>query len=561
MKTQFNRNRFIAISFLTILLLVALLGLTPMGKALGQTLLQFFTRTQSETLPEPTAAPVALFEVAPGDAVPTPTPYPSEASYFAECGDGRAPLCSFEEIRSKVSFPIKQLAVIPEGFKYTGAIGGEDGVSLVYDRPEHQGRLFLSIWPWAGTERDKYPIPPSAIVETVRIGTFYGEYARGAWFNNGTYDTWDPDSGLQTLRWREGELAYDLALIGRYPVEELDKEALAALAQNLTDGPIISTDAQTGEAALPEGQIRTASLEEANKQASFTLKTADWLPDGYSFHFLQLLPSQNVACLHYQLVNEETFDPLSLSEGPDLPLPFGDDIADHPTYASTVAEKITISGADKDQGLYGEGNMGPLDLCDLPASNRRVLMWKAGGVNYRLDASMVNAVNPFLTKLELIRIAESINGAGTTASTTLDPERLTSVQEAEQLAGFDVKEPTRLPAGENFSYATYSTFSVTSDLKTVTLFYKTISIAQTYGVTETLESRYPVDLTIDEQVTVNGHKAYYRQGCGTLQGWDKNCFGTFVLIWHAGNMEYELWGTVQWGLTREVIIDIAESLR
>src|SRR5450759_280909 len=73
MKTQFNSTkvfppaaRIAAIVVLTMLLVGAVFLVTPQGRAWAQSLLHFFTRTESNTIPIPTQAPLIWVTQTPG---------------------------------------------------------------------------------------------------------------------------------------------------------------------------------------------------------------------------------------------------------------------------------------------------------------------------------------------------------------------------------------------------------------------------------------------------------------------------------------------------------------
>lgn len=65
----------------------------------------------------------------------------------------------------------------------------------------------------------------------------------------------------------------------------------------------------------------------------------------------------------------------------------------------------------------------------------------------------------YLEKDTLIELAESLTYAPNTAEGQLRADYLTSVKDAETLAGFDIKEPTILPEGFAFRYAQYDAAS------------------------------------------------------------------------------------------------------
>jgi hypothetical protein len=89
----------------------------------------------------------------------------------------------------------------------------------------------------------------------------------------------------------------------------------------------------------------------------------------------------------------------------------------------------------------------------------------------------------------MVQVAESMTGAPLAVQSQPDPEHLTTLAEAEQLAGFRSKQPTQLPEGMAFTYAQVKQDGSTTQ---VTFHYsdgnQVISMRQVKDISETLES-------------------------------------------------------------------------
>jgi hypothetical protein len=72
----------------------------------------------------------------------------------------------------------------------------------------------------------------SAQVESVQIGNTTGEYAVGVWKADDAGNwIWSDDPWLQTLRWQEDNIAFELLYMG--PPEEITKADLIGIAESL----------------------------------------------------------------------------------------------------------------------------------------------------------------------------------------------------------------------------------------------------------------------------------------------------------------------------------------
>jgi hypothetical protein len=145
---------------------------------------------------------------------------------------------------------------IPRFFRFEGAYYLDDtmSVQLAY---VVDGQALLTL-----TEMPVYRLPAtpepdevsavgaSAAIEVVRVGGVLGEYVHGGWAlveerpptvaatveeSPGLQVVWDPDAAMQTLRWQEGTMLYEISLVGGRAGSDafLDREALVMIARSL----------------------------------------------------------------------------------------------------------------------------------------------------------------------------------------------------------------------------------------------------------------------------------------------------------------------------------------
>jgi hypothetical protein len=220
-----NRRRYLQMSSLVVLTVSLIFAATPQGFALAQEVLLFFTRTESDSYYSP-VSDLTFEETTP---------------FHQECGISIHPLCSVEQVRSKVDFEVKELSILPDGMYFEGATGGPDFIELAYlheDIDRLGGELSV------GVEATGRPsdvgtgiAAKSAPIERVQIGDLPGEYYTGGLFQDEYGNvTWRPDEPISTLRWEDNGSTYTLIYYStRYP---LGKEDLVRLAESMTLEPV-----------------------------------------------------------------------------------------------------------------------------------------------------------------------------------------------------------------------------------------------------------------------------------------------------------------------------------
>ncbi len=552
------RFRIALAAALAVLLVFMILLTTPQGLAWAQSTFRFFTRTVSNTLPNPNpTAEIFMVDVTPGvSSAPEPTPTANGQMlplFSDECGSWSNPTCTVEQIRGMVNFEVKELARIPDGMRLLGATGGPDEVWIHYQRDDLMGGILLSQGPWTDDLAKAWKVALTATVESVPIGNTIGEYVKGSWFMSAVdaVATWDPTDG-QTLRWREKDMFYTMMVTGS-PEDQgqpLDKNGMAALAAGPTTQPVVVAPDTT--------RLKTA--QEAEALAGFDVIQPDPLPDGYTFKYASYVPETGSVCLYFMNSSDEFWPSLRIVEGTTRPFPKLKDIFNPgpdelKDGAYVITDSLSIGGAADEHSLYVFGWINENPYCDNTRESQALVVQMADF--WFIIFARQDIGQGFLTKLEMAKLAENITGVHTISEYLLDPERLPSVEAAEQLAGLKMKTPNRLPAVIGFDYAS---FLQDGRGKWITLHYSNFTISAGFGITDTFERMDEQSHGSYKKVWVNGLPARYMQGCGTDQGWDWNCFGTLSLTWFEDGVEYSIWAAVG-DLNEETAIAIAESVR
>ncbi len=417
---HFHRLQTGIVFTLVVLLAGILFFNTPSGRAVAQSILNFFTRSESNILPAPTEIPLVWVEQTPGVPAATVTPLPGPA-FSDECGDYPNPRCTVAQIRSKVDFPIKELGVIPAPLYFVGATGEPDRVYIFYGTQDHSENLVLIEQPWIeSSDQTPWIVGASAIVETVKIGSSTGEYVKGSFtYRSGeTQEHWDADANNQILHWVEDGVFFQIINSG----VQLDQDSFIALAGSLTTGPVTAeltpipeTNTQTSE-SYDLSTNYPLTIPEAEKMAGFKAALPSKLPGLLTLLGASFEPKQAVVSIFYLRSQDmgPTTDGLLLkeeiipSDGQfDLSRFIILDKTEIENYASGILvgaiEKVQIGEI---QGQYVEGTWHGTDCCGWvweadPYLKR--LRWQMNGMAFELLYMGMD-----IAKEDMILIAKSM---------------------------------------------------------------------------------------------------------------------------------------------------------
>jgi hypothetical protein len=415
-----------AFALLVIIILLALTFITPQGRAFAQSILRFFVRSESDTLPVPTSEPMNWVDLTPGVPLPTKTPLPPMAIFADNCGDFGFPTCTVEQIRSKVNFTVKEPANIPEGLYFIGATGGPDNIYLLYYYENQSGSLSITVERWAGAPSPETSlIGTSATVEQVQIGDLPGEYFKGSFvYEDGeTIATWAPDFGIETLRWVDDGISYTMNY--SHPPAALEKVGMVAMAESMTTEPVVKLPmpAPTEDPyAWDPGVYWNLSVPEAEQQSGFKLILPTKMPEILSlvganydakvnivgvYYRLELpgmLPNSDGIVLHQQVVP----NPADCFLCDILIGDYNDVREEDLNYMMVVPPDANLETVQIGTvtGKYVEGVWSGTDCCGWvwePNPYMKTLRWWADGRAFQLSYMGMD-----IEKADMIRIAESM---------------------------------------------------------------------------------------------------------------------------------------------------------
>lgn len=191
-----------------------------------------------------------------------------------------------------------------------------------------------------------------------------------------------------------------------------------------------------------------------------------------------------------------------------------------------------------------------------PGNPYNISIFARGGDN-------LNPAKNWLTRQEMVKLAESITGVHLVPESQSDPEYLTSVSEAEKLAGFSIKLPTQLPEGKNLDHIR---FESEGSQRTVTLYYSDsnleLEIVETAGSENTLQTISKDHPEAFDPVTVHNQPALISQGYWDNNEWKKfedGGDGSASVAWFEDGIQYLVSGFNEY--PRAVWLAIAESLK
>ncbi|MDQ3007657.1 MAG: hypothetical protein M3R47_20045 [Chloroflexota bacterium] len=253
------RIRRVALATLVVIVFLAVAFVTPQGRAFAQSILQFFTRAETNSFPEDVIEPNPLELTA----------------------EPPASLITLREAEIRAGFDVAELPMVPAGFNYLGARMYRDAISLEYEAQGGGGNLILmqSKDGFVQSEWDK--VPGDAIVP-VRIGNVDGEFAQGTFVVKAgeTSATWNSSAPILRLRWLKDDIWFDLTKYGDVEViEYLDQAGMIELASRVTTNPFALT------------------MEEVEKYAGYNVMEPVVIPEGMTFLGASFDPALKMASI------------------------------------------------------------------------------------------------------------------------------------------------------------------------------------------------------------------------------------------------------------------------
>lgn len=279
-----RRHRRLAISTLTLLALLTIIALTtPQGRAFAQSLLQFFTRAESDRLPlQPWQ--IALLEEGQSDSTALP-PMPL--------------ITIVSEAERLAGFDAAELLSTPKGFTFLGARLYGKAISIEYEA-KGSGDSLSILQSRGGYVQSDWDAVPTYEIVPIKIGELEGEFVKGTFvvYPGDRAATWNPEAPVLRLRWVKDGIWFEMTKFGDVEsIEYLDQSGLIELAKNMVYAP-----AESNANPFP------LTIEEATDLAGFDLL----LPspeaiEGHQFNGAMYDPKSKMVSLSYTIVGGDGY--------------------------------------------------------------------------------------------------------------------------------------------------------------------------------------------------------------------------------------------------------------
>jgi hypothetical protein len=365
----------LAYSGVAVLTLLTSALITPQGRAFAQSVLQLFTRAESDTLP-----------LQPWQIVP-----PDDVQVDATALPPMPLITIVSDAERLAGFDATELASTPEGFKFLGARLYGKAISLEYEAENGGSNLIIMQSQEGYVQSDWDKVPAEAIIP-VKIGELDGEFVQGTFVVLAGDDkaTWNPAAPILRLRWTRDGIWFEMTKFGNVDaVAYLGQTEMIELAKGMLYTP---TEANSDPYPIK-------SIAEATDLAGYDLLVpSQEAVTGFQFNGATYDPKNKMVSLFYANTAGEGF---MISE---QPLGAPEDI--YPLQgvvgASAPIEEIEIGGL---KGEYIEGVWELTDNGPIWRSEPflKTLRWKTD----RLFIEIVYQGSE-LTKEDLVRFAESM---------------------------------------------------------------------------------------------------------------------------------------------------------
>lgn len=399
-----KRGQALTLIYWTIILLIAFIGLTPQGRAFAQTIFEFFTTTDQSSFPlskdeldmfytsDPPRA-LTLIEVTPLSPTSDHCSNPEDAGTYE---------CEIKRVENELNFDIKEFSAVPPGFTFAEirlyqSLSNTNARKMVGVGISYQtSGANLSLAQGIGDFPLDVEKVLSSAVQPVKIGEYDGEYVNGGfWLRNGDTElTWMSTGADQRIRWREGERWFEiLAFSGPGTSGYLDRQALISLASNMVYQP------ENSEKTTKVDFDFIPNLPLAEKIFGFDILQPTKLPQDMEFDFAKYDPERKSITLNYG------YRALRIVQTPVESALIKNLDSYKNVEAIRVGDAVGQYGVSPAQKTIWESATPPVFTTN---NSYSLLMWEKNGMVYQIYFDQSFSGGGYLTKDQMIEIAESL---------------------------------------------------------------------------------------------------------------------------------------------------------
>ncbi len=550
----------------TLILLGIVIFVTPQGKVLAQEIVNFFTRGDSNQ--QTVNQMQACLEPQPTELAATPLAVNPKLD--EGCGSPLLPRCTLDEVQKSTPFMIQALGTLPGGMAFNGATSIPNGVLLQYSGVF--GTITLIESSIVSNPNDTWTVGKDAVIQSTKVHQYPAEYVEGSWSGlNGMKEdvlVWDESIPSRTLRWQAGDINFTLINNPQRGVNGpigYDMEQLKTMAEE------VQTDSDTSITTLTDDGI---SLDEAEIKAGFVFKKTNQIPAGLALYKTTYDSERNTICQYFRGYKEDPQFPALVIAQSTLPMPSLEGFQTEINSAGSngefelVEEVININNTDGEEATLFETSVQVDAFCGgVPSIVGRALLWQQQDRSFAILARQDYGDGiSFVSKLEMQRIAQSINGKVVTEDPSkLDPERLLSLKDAEKIIGMEILEPAVMLSTFQFDHVFAG--KVAGWPYAIVTEYKDISDSLDGERSRILVYQIPQsDQTLElrrlgggySNATVRGVSAIYSTFCTDSEPYGTNC--NHEIVWFEGDTQYYIEVHAPFQVPSETLIAIADSM-
>ena len=391
-----RRQRVFAIVYLTMFSLFVFFTLTPQGRAVAQTLLQFFTGTDQQSFPLSEEELAGFYSPVPTYVLSLieVTPQPSLSSPGDNCSSPETIgtyTCEIHQTETQLGMDLKEFPSTPSGWSFEHTAGFQNYAAITYQ--SSGGYLALRQGIGGFPVDSDWEKVPTSVVQQIKIGEYQGEYVNGSFslLNGSKEITWGSNGGIQRIRWKEEERWFEIfEANGPGVTGYIDQQALITLAASMVYQP----------EKLDQIDIDfIPNIALAERVSGFDVKEPTLLPEYITLDYATYDPERhNVTLIYGSRALRIVQTPIESALIKNLS-----------SYKNV--ETVKVGNADGQFGI-SPAQKTIWDSATPPVSpidnSYSVLLWQKDGMVYQIYFDHSFSSGGDLTKDQMIQIAESL---------------------------------------------------------------------------------------------------------------------------------------------------------
>lgn len=395
-----RRRQTLTVISLTLIVLIAFIGLTPQGRAFAQTIFKFFTPTDKVSLPLSkeevdsiyTPAPsfgLTLVEVTPALTLPGDCSKPEAIGTYP---------CEVQRIEKQLGIDLKEFPSTPQNHTFTKIWFYEPPsknttVIVIWYQSEN---MLISLTQGLGdfpADSDWEKVPAS-VIKSVKIGKYDGEYVNGSFgvLNGESRLTWAATG--QRIRWKEKDRWFEIRDEDSPGMPGyLDKQGLVALASSMVYQPAVEKNPEISPDFIP-------NIALAEKICNYNVLEPSKLPQYMERDYIRYDSQSKSITLSYG------WNALHIVQTPVESAPFTNLNSYKDVETVHIGDAVGQYGISPAEKTIRDSSTSPSFLVN---NSYSVLLWQKDGMVYQIYFDQNFSAGAQLTKEQMLEIAESLH--------------------------------------------------------------------------------------------------------------------------------------------------------